>query len=111
MARLYPDTKFLRARAAALGFASTTSAIQSRTSRVLTLPRSNRDDDDLYEDDDEDENEDEVIEDDDGVDLDMLPTMLVYRDGELVYNWVRVDWEVGQAGIEELLDQSVFLLL
>lgn len=114
MARLYPDTKFLRARAAALGFASTTSATQSRTWRGRNLPRSSllkRDDDDLYEDEDEEENEEEVIEDEDGVDLDMLPTMLVYRNGELVYNWVRVDWEVGQAGVEELLDRSVLLSL
>lgn len=41
------------------------------------------------------------------VDTDMLPTMLVYRDGELVYNWVRVDWEANRAGIEELLVKSV----
>jgi hypothetical protein len=33
----------------------------------------------------------------------MLPTLLVYRDGELVHNWVRVDWEAGQAGVEDLL--------
>jgi hypothetical protein len=37
------------------------------------------------------------------VDLDMLPTMLVYRGGDLVHNWVRVDWEAGHAGLEELL--------
>ena len=41
--------------------------------------------------------------DEDSVDTDMLPTMLVYHDGELVYNWVRVDWEAGGAGVEELL--------
>lgn len=115
MARLYPDTKFLRARAAALGFASTNSATQTRTSNVQKPLRSslhNLDDDDLYdEEDEEEENEDEVIEDEDGVDLDMLPTMLVYRDGELVHNWVRVDWEVGQAGIEELLDRLVLFAL
>lgn len=43
--------------------------------------------------------------DDDNVDLDMLPTLLVYRSGELIFNWVRVDWEAGEAGIEELLDK------
>ncbi len=37
----------------------------------------------------------------------MLPTMLVYRNGELVHNWVRVDWEAGTAGIEELLETYV----
>jgi hypothetical protein len=41
--------------------------------------------------------------DEDSVDTDMLPTMLVYHDGELVFNWVRVDWEAGGAGVEELL--------
>ena len=39
------------------------------------------------------------------VDTDMLPTLLVYRDGELVHNWVRVDWEAGKAGVEELLSR------
>lgn len=39
----------------------------------------------------------------------MLPTMLVYQDGELVHNWVRVDWEADRAGIEELLVKSVGL--
>lgn len=43
----------------------------------------------------------------DSVDTDMLPTMLVYRDGELVHNWVRVDWESGRADVEELLVKSV----
>ncbi|KAG1727560.1 thioredoxin-like protein [Suillus paluster] len=37
-------------------------------------------------------------EEEEDVDTDVLPTLLVYRDGELVHNWVRVDWEAGQAG-------------
>ena len=37
------------------------------------------------------------------VDLDMLPTVLVYRDGELLHTWVRVDWEAGKDGIENFL--------
>lgn len=41
----------------------------------------------------------------------MLPTMLVYRAGELVHNWVRVDWEAGKAGVEELLQRCVLSLL
>ena len=41
------------------------------------------------------------------VDTDMLPTLLVHRDGELVHNWVRVDWEAGEAGVEELLSRHV----
>ena len=52
--------------------------------------------------DDDVEDEAEDLRDDD-VDLDVLPTMLVYRNGELVFNWVRVDWEAGGAGVEELL--------
>lgn len=43
--------------------------------------------------------------DEDAVDTDMLPTLLVYHNGQLVHNWVRVDWEAGEAGIEELLAQ------
>jgi hypothetical protein len=57
-----------------------------------------------YEDDDE---ADDFRDDD--VDLDMLPTMLVYRSGDLVHNWVRVDWEAGDAGLEEFLEKSVLL--
>jgi hypothetical protein len=60
------------------------------------------DDDDGFEEKDE---EDPEEFDSDDVDLDMLPTMLVYLSGELVHNWVRVDWEAGKAGIEELLDK------
>jgi hypothetical protein len=48
----------------------------------------------------EDDNEDDV-------DTDMLPTMLVYRSGQLVHNWVRVDWEAGSLGIDELLRRYV----
>jgi hypothetical protein len=67
------------------------------------------DDDDPYADDDEesghDDNSEPDVSDDieSRVDTDMLPTMLVYRGGDLVHNWVRVDWEAGPAGIEELL--------
>ncbi|WVF68174.1 hypothetical protein IAT40_002939 [Kwoniella sp. CBS 6097] len=35
-------------------------------------------------------------------DPDVLPTMLVYKDGELEHNWVRVDWDVKEDGIEGL---------
>ena len=66
------------------------------------------DDDDDPNDDGEEEkapyyDEEEYEEVD--VDTDMLPTLLVYRDGELVHNWVRVDWEAGEAGVEELLSR------
>ncbi|KAF9469265.1 thioredoxin-like protein [Collybia nuda] len=102
LARLFPDTKFLRARASALEFAS--SHKPPRPARRLEK-RGNDDDDDSYSDD----NEEDDSEDESNVDLDMLPTMLVYRDGELVHNWVRVDWEVDQADIEELLDRHHIL--
>lgn len=101
LARLYSDTKFLRVRAAALGFAKKSSA-----SSTLSKSRYRDDDGDATYGEEEEEEED--IEDDDDIDLDVLPTMLVYRDGELVHNWVRVDWEAGHAGIEELLDKLVF---
>ena len=41
------------------------------------------------------------------VDTDMLPMLLVYCDGKPIHNWVRVDWEVGEAGVEELLSRHV----
>ncbi|KAF8163587.1 thioredoxin-like protein [Crassisporium funariophilum] len=110
LARSYPDTKFLRAKASALGFASTSSSSKTKkTGSRLKPPREeDEDDSDGYSEKnnhDDSENED----DDDNVDLDMLPTMLVYRSGELVHNWVRVDWEAGPAGIEELLDKHHIL--
>ncbi|KAG9310269.1 hypothetical protein JVU11DRAFT_5561 [Chiua virens] len=105
LARIYPQTKFLRARAAALGFACKASASKRRASRQRSMPGKFVDEEDLcdgveeaktpYYDEDEYE--------DDDVDTDMLPTLLVYRDGGLVHNWVRVDWEAGRAGVEELL--------
>jgi len=106
LARSFPDTKFLRAKASALGFATTRSS--SSKSHNFGTPlnslQEEDDDDDLDEKDEyDDRNGDEFDSDD--VDLDMLPTMLVYLNGELVHNWVRVDWEAGQAGIQELLDK------
>jgi hypothetical protein len=97
LARLHPQTKFLRSRASSLGFA-TIAATRSRRS----LPGSYESDSDDDDDDDE-----PLSEGSNGVrtavDTDMLPTLLVYRDGNLVHNWVRVDWEAGRAGVEELL--------
>jgi hypothetical protein len=37
------------------------------------------------------------------VDVDMLPTVLVYRGGQLEHTFIRVDWEAGQGGIQNLL--------
>jgi len=39
----------------------------------------------------------------------VLPTMLVYRDGELERNWIRVDWEIGEGDLEGLLRRLVIL--
>lgn len=104
LARVYPDTKFLRCRAAALGFATTSKPKPISATRLSKRSiRDDNDDDELFG--EKDENEDESSYEEDNVDLDMLPTMLVYRDGELVHNWVRVDWEAGDAGVEELLDK------
>jgi hypothetical protein len=111
LARKNPDTKFLRCKASALGFASQGTS-RSKIS-VSHPPRRTHDadEDDPYGDDDENaqysDEEDEDSEED--VDLDMLPTMLVYRDGQLVHNWVRVDWEAGEGGIEELLGKHNIL--
>ncbi|KAJ7772588.1 thioredoxin-like protein [Mycena maculata] len=111
LARVYSDTKFLRARASALGFASTglSSSRGAPQPRCTTRARQEDTDDPYDEKDFEDEEEEEEEVYDDDVDLDVLPTMLVYRDGELVHNWVRIDWEAGDAGVEELLDHHHIL--
>lgn len=95
LARLNHHTKFLRTRAGALGFASKGPS-SSRNLRTTRKPPRIQEEDDERDEEDEDEEYDNV-------DLDVLPTLLVYRDGDLVHNWVRVDWEAGQAGVEELL--------
>ncbi|KAJ6596656.1 thioredoxin-like protein [Mycena sp. CBHHK59/15] len=108
LARVYSDTKFLRSRASALGFASTGTSPSRGVPRLRRTTREDDDDtNDPYDEKDIEDDGGEIYEDD--VDLDMLPTMLVYRDGELVHNWVRVDWEAGSAGVEELLDHHHIL--
>jgi len=72
----------LRARATTLSF----SLLPSST------PRANDEDDD----NDGEEEEPEA-------DPDVLPTILAYKDGELERNWIRVDWEIGDGTLEELL--------
>ena len=115
-----PDVKFLRTRAGALGFASLSSSTSSRTDpvrlrivtkhagpRLKNIVRDEEDDDPFGDEDGEDDDDRGDAYEDDDVDLDVLPTLLVYRDGELVYNWVRVDWEAGEQGVEELLYKCV----
>jgi hypothetical protein len=116
LARKHTDTKFLHARASALGFASTSSSSSSarRTGKPIVrvaqrgAADSDSDEDDTaagaYDDSDSDE-------DDAAPDTDMLPTVLVYQGGELVHNWVRVDWVAGEAGIEELLIRCACIVL
>lgn len=109
LARHNPQTKFLRTRAGALGFASLAPGRARPGARAHRIAARYADDEDdpyapgaggaAYEDED-----DEFADDrEDDVDVDMLPTLLVYRAGELVHNWVRVDWEAGRQGVDELL--------
>jgi len=121
LARLYPSTKFLRARAGALGFATSKPQAQSNNllsarppfslrrtpSRKILVPGEYHSDDEQEDEDSDEERSDEGWEDDD-VDTDVLPTLLVYRGGELVHSWVRVDWEA-KMGMEELLKKHHIL--
>jgi len=122
LAREHPDTKFIRCRASTIGFAlmpgakprSSRPPSSTYLSKSRITPRfSEQEEDDPYGDDmeaavvdtpSEDEDEEDVNVD---VDTDMLPTMLVYRSGQLVHNWVRVDWEAGSLSIDEFLKQYV----
>ncbi|GJE88306.1 thioredoxin-like protein [Phanerochaete sordida] len=114
LARQYPSTKFLRARAGALGFATAKPKAQGNNflsarppfslrrtpSRKILVPGGYNSDDEDDEASDEEKSDDGWGDDD--VDTDVLPTLLVYRAGELVHSWIRVDWEASM-GIEELL--------
>lgn len=80
-----------------------------------TLPRfAHQEDDDPYGSDTDEPtiinalngDEDEDVDEED-VDTDMLPTILVYRSGQLVHNWVRVDWEAGLLSVDELFERCV----
>ena len=123
LARENPNTKFIRCRASAIGFALNSQAkprglrppSSTYLSKSRTSPRfAHQDDDDPYGSDTDETtvidalNKDEDVDvDEEDVDTDMLPTILVYRSGQLVHNWVRVDWEAGLLGIDELLERCV----
>ena len=111
LARLYRQTKVLRARAAALGFASKGTSLKRYASPPPRgMPGRFDDEDDHYGDGEEEVKTpyyDKEEYEEEGVDTDMLPTLLVYRDGVLVHNWVRVDWEAGEARVEVLLSRYV----
>lgn len=57
---------------------------------VGAYPAGDEDDDDQFDEEDEDEGEAEP-------DYDVLPTMLVYRGGELAFSWPRVDFDIASA--------------
>lgn len=114
LAREHGTIKFLRAKASAVGFASGSSTAQKRTTPSASTRYSiksgttrEEDEEDPYGEPEynekDHEDDDDEFDDGDNVDTDMLPTLLVYRGGDLIYNWVRVDWEAGKAGVEELL--------
>ncbi|EPQ29375.1 uncharacterized protein PFL1_03130 [Pseudozyma flocculosa PF-1] len=81
LARTYPRTKFLQVQASAIGFGGA---------------RPRHDDGTIDEDDEEDEGGDARARQDRAADV--LPTLLVYRGGELVANLVRVDLEEAWRG-------------
>lgn len=98
-------TKFIRVKATSIGFAlksaTDTGALGSSSKQK---PRGRGDQrqyiisEDAEFDDDDKDSEDEAE-----ADTDMLPTMLIYDKGELLHTWIRVDWEAGEGGIENLL--------
>ncbi|RXK41992.1 hypothetical protein M231_00713 [Tremella mesenterica] len=59
--------------------------------------------------DPEDEYSDEEDERKGKPDPDVLPTLLAYRNGELEKTWIRVDWDVGEEGVEGLLRKEGIL--
>lgn len=118
-----PQVKFLRARAGALGFASNASKAsgpshshslskppfqlhRSKSRKILVPGRYPTDSDEDSDHDASEEDESDGGWEDDAVDTDVLPTLLVYRAGDLVHSWVRVDWEATM-GVEELLRRCV----
>jgi len=118
LARVYLSVKFLRARAGTLGFASSSNTKQSSHGRFPLRHSKSRkilvpgryppedDDDDPFADDAASDDEESYKQkdewEDDAVNTDVLPTLLVYRGGQLEHAWVRVDWEA-KNGIEEFL--------
>ncbi|KZS93876.1 hypothetical protein SISNIDRAFT_506642, partial [Sistotremastrum niveocremeum HHB9708] len=90
LARSYPSVKFLHARADKLGFASLSSSSHSSSFSSSAAAEY-----DLNSDDDFDFEEDEYAPvPPQKTDLDVLPTLLVYKGGQLIHTWVRVDWIV-----------------
>jgi len=91
LARSHPSVKFVRARAGAVGFASPSTSTSGSNIKSRRHHYSDEDEDDPY---DSPSDPDTLGAADQPVDTDMLPTVLIYRDGQLVHNWVRVDWVI-----------------
>lgn len=86
LAPLYPNTKFIRVRAIDIGFG-------------LPSKQASEDGENLASSDSEDhasasDSRLRRLEQEEGI-CDVLPTLLIYRNGELVHNLVRVDLEEG----------------
>ncbi|CAE6517892.1 unnamed protein product [Rhizoctonia solani] len=92
LARSHVSTKFLRTRASAIGFAVKNSGSGLFDPRVAPTRRTESDEE--YDSDPFSQVE---------VDTDMLPTVLVYRAGQLEHTFIRVDWEAGEGGVPNLL--------
>ncbi|KAG8793832.1 hypothetical protein FRC12_001462 [Ceratobasidium sp. 428] len=93
LARSYVSTKFVRTRASVIGFAAISSGADSSTFDSRIAPRR------PMTDGDDEEIDEPMIE----VDTEMLPTLLIYRAGQLEHTFIRVDWEAGEGGIQNLL--------
>ncbi|CAE7136917.1 unnamed protein product [Rhizoctonia solani] len=92
LARSHVSTKFLRTRASVIGFAvlnSGSGMFDPRVAPTRKVQNGEEDDSDAAS----------QVE----VDTDMLPTVLVYRAGQLEHTFIRVDWEAGSGGIQNLL--------
>jgi hypothetical protein len=111
LAKVYTETSFFRARASSLGFAcKTKTPKKSSFSRRATrsIPKVDEDDPyDIPEDESPAEESSDGDDEDTDLDTDVLPTVHVYQDGQLVHNWVRVDWIAGDAGFQDLLIKCV----
>lgn len=81
----------LRARATSLSFSLLPGPPASH-------PKANHGAENNDEEDEETEEEEERM-----ADPDVLPSLLAYKDGELEKSWIRVDWDVGDDGVEGLL--------
>ena len=108
-------TKFIRVKATAIGFAlksaSDTGALGGASSKRKTSKRGDQTQYLVSEEADFDEDHEDSEDEEGEADTDMLPTMLIYEKGELLHTWVRVDWEAGKDGIENLLLKCAFLIL